>query len=397
MESIWQYGLLIVNTVAVFFIGWLLSRFQAKRSLAKRKLGNEAVDEDLSKVDPIKLTKCKSLLIDVQKDIGGHSVALKDFSIWLCDSTEQHNLTSESWAKQVLSLRQANTKLDEQLRVRESGFTTIPANIKRRVNTTVSSLPAYRNQTAELTETIDRLDDEHESEGIRSQLSSDVEQLLRENSRLHAKLTVAEKQIAEQSAQIAEAKAEARVDALTELPNRRSFEEKLSRVVESQQRYRDGFVLVLLDIDHFKQLNDIHGHRAGDLMLQTVSRVLRRTCRATDYICRFGGEEFAIILTRCNPSHSGIVAERYRKSIEAGMLMYEGKELRVTASFGFAHYIENETAEVVIERADAALYAAKRSGRNRVFMHDGSKTVAANADSSESVVPEQQPEKLRTI
>jgi diguanylate cyclase (GGDEF)-like protein len=156
-------------------------------------------------------------------------------------------------------------------------------------------------------------------------------------------------------------------DGLTGLFNRRALQELLERTIARQQRLGGGFGLVLLDIDHFKQLNDTHGHPAGDQALRQVAEVLKRHCRAGDEAARYGGEEFAVVLESGDPATALKTAERLRLELQRSALRLSGGSIRLTASFGVAVWpTDGEPTEALLAAADRALYAAKQAGRNRV-------------------------------
>jgi len=159
-------------------------------------------------------------------------------------------------------------------------------------------------------------------------------------------------------------------DMLTGLRNRAAFDEALAREVAARRKGDAArcLGLVMLDVDRFKLFNDAHGHRAGDAVLAAVGRVLLRVTRKGDLPARYGGEEFAVLLPGTTPSQVRATAERLRKAIEGEVVRFEGKELRVTASFGGACLAAASSAADgarLLEAADACLYAAKDKGRNR--------------------------------
>ncbi len=160
-------------------------------------------------------------------------------------------------------------------------------------------------------------------------------------------------------------------DPLTGLGNRRHFRAALERAIEVVARSGDSVLLLLLDIDHFKQINDAHGHLIGDQVLQAVARALADCIRPMDTVARYGGEEFAMILPNCRPACGHAVAERIRHSIEALTVAISPQtELRVTVSIGGAYAPQwvRSTADLWVERADQQLYRAKADGRNLVFL-----------------------------
>lgn len=150
----------------------------------------------------------------------------------------------------------------------------------------------------------------------------------------------------------------ARTDELTRLPNRRSFTELLEMRLQRQE----GFALLLIDIDHFKRINDKHGHKSGDEVLARVGHALRLHQRPGDTVARWGGEEFVILLEESDRQNALCIAERLRAVIEA----LKPGDIFVTVSIGGTLYIRGDTVESIFQRADAMLYQAKAHGRNCV-------------------------------
>ena len=159
----------------------------------------------------------------------------------------------------------------------------------------------------------------------------------------------------------------AKTDQLTGLPNRRAFDEEFKRMVDETDRYGGESALVIVDVDHFKKVNDTYGHDAGDQVLKAVGATLLAMKRATDKVARLGGEELAILLPQTDRGGAMEAAERCRKAIEALSVRSGMSTVRVTASFGVAMYgTRSGGAGTLFDRADQALYAAKNGGRNRV-------------------------------
>lgn len=160
-------------------------------------------------------------------------------------------------------------------------------------------------------------------------------------------------------------------DALTGLVNRRSFEMALSREVDRVARSGESALLLMLDIDHFKAVNDSYGHAAGDLVLKAVAASLNQVVRPMDTVARVGGEEFAIVLPSCAASYGLVVAERVRERVsELRVEVAPGQILAVTVSLGgaFAPQWVRSSSLLWMERADRQLYRAKAEGRNRACL-----------------------------
>ncbi|WP_434606072.1 diguanylate cyclase [Pseudomonas sp. D2-30] len=159
-------------------------------------------------------------------------------------------------------------------------------------------------------------------------------------------------------------------DRLTGLYNRGHWEGTLKAAYARHQRYGNALSLVMLDIDHFKQVNDTYGHQAGDKVIEQVAALLHEHVRESDVAGRYGGEEFGVVLSDTDQAGARIFAERLRKAVEQLLVQYNGQEIRFTISLGVADLSTpaNDHAEL-IARADQALYTSKKTGRNRVTVH----------------------------
>ncbi|WEK04486.1 MAG: diguanylate cyclase [Candidatus Devosia phytovorans] len=157
-------------------------------------------------------------------------------------------------------------------------------------------------------------------------------------------------------------KMRALTDPLTALPNRRAFE----RGIDNLRLDKDQAALLIIDLDHFKLVNDTHGHAAGDYVLQQVSLILRANMRNGDLLSRLGGEELAVLLPDTGTVDAKLIAERLRQAIEALNIHWENQTISITASFGVVVGLGTLASAEMFARADAALYAAKNTGRNRV-------------------------------
>ncbi|HEX6961485.1 MAG TPA: diguanylate cyclase [Lacipirellula sp.] len=198
-----------------------------------------------------------------------------------------------------------------------------------------------------------------------------VAKMLEANKKLAERLEDAETKIQTQAEEIRTQQSEARTDALTKLANRRAFDQFLAECVEQFHKESKPVSLIMLDVDHFKQFNDTHGHPAGDEVLRTVGRTLTRSVKSGDLACRYGGEEFAVVLVNTAAADAQVAADRIRKAIEAMPVHFEGNTLRVTASVGMAECMADEDTAHLIRRADESVYTSKKSGRNCAHWHNG--------------------------
>ncbi|MDN6855130.1 diguanylate cyclase [Pseudomonas sp. CAN2814] len=167
-------------------------------------------------------------------------------------------------------------------------------------------------------------------------------------------------------ANIEDQRQKAMTDALTGLPNRAALTERLELEVSRWQRYGGDLLLAVLDVDHFKRINDDFGHLAGDKVLKIIANELAKRLRKTDFIARYGGEEFVVLLPATPLEGGQQLLEVLRGAIEACPFHFKGERLSITCSAGLTAFRNEENSDVVFERADQALYRAKRSGRNRI-------------------------------
>lgn len=163
----------------------------------------------------------------------------------------------------------------------------------------------------------------------------------------------------------------ATTDPLTGLGNRRLMDAELYRRLAIQRRYGTPFSILIFDVDHFKSINDVHGHDVGDRVLQSLAKTIAATLRDVDILFRQGGEEFLAILPDTTIDRAVIAAARVREAVTGMVIASQDRLLKVTISQGLAEVQSSENSESLVKRADLALYAAKRNGRDTFFVELG--------------------------
>jgi len=200
-----------------------------------------------------------------------------------------------------------------------------------------------------------------------------ISRLIAANLELDTRLQAAEDQLQVQSDLLRWQRVEARTDALTALPNRRVFDEEIQNLFDIYQRTKTPASLVMVDIDHFKQFNDLHGHVGGDACLRAVADCIRDLSRGIGgIVTRYGGEEFALLLPNSDEFDAKITALRVNRVVEDMDIAVGSQTHQVTVSVGVASLREDRSSDDWLRRADEALYDAKNRGRNRACYHDGS-------------------------
>ncbi len=210
------------------------------------------------------------------------------------------------------------------------------------------------------------------------QMLSMVSQLLETQQALRSELASAREELSKRDARLQAAEHRARHDVLTKLPNRREFDDQRLKAHQQFEEVGQRYSCILFDIDNFKSFNDNHGHAAGDSVLTVFGRILQDSSRASDLVCRFGGEEFAALCPKASAYEAFNLAERVRRRLENTVVRFQDEELRVTVSAGVAEIMTGESSQELLMRTDMALYESKAKGRNRATV-DESRT-ATNGD-----------------
>jgi len=223
------------------------------------------------------------------------------------------------------------------------------------------ALVRHHSSVSKFREKVGRLDG-NQQEAAWKDLCREAEEILRPTLRLAAQISNAHDEIRQQSAHLMTF-TEVRTDPLTGVNNRRGLDDAIGTQLALMARYGTRFAIVMFDIDHFKQVNDVQGHVYGDQMLAQLARMIDESVRETDVVARYGGEEFLVVMPETDLEGAIKFADRLRARIAEGMPL--------TVSGGVAEALDGDSRDSLIARADAALYAAKSAGRNCIFSHTG--------------------------
>ncbi|MGO9111594.1 MAG: GGDEF domain-containing protein [Thermoguttaceae bacterium] len=231
------------------------------------------------------------------------------------------------------------------------------------------ALVRHHTSVSKFRERVGKLND-HQQEAAWKDLCREAEEILRPTLRLATQISNAHDEIRQQSVNLMTF-TEIRTDPLTGVNNRRGLDDALGTQLALMNRYGTRFSVAMLDIDHFKQINDVQGHLYGDQIISQLARIIDEAVRDTDIVARYGGEEFVVIMPETDLAGATCFADRLRGQIAAA--------LPLTVSGGVAEALDGDSHESLLARADAALYGAKSAGRNCVFQHtgDGAELVTA--------------------
>ncbi len=204
----------------------------------------------------------------------------------------------------------------------------------------------------------------------KEEVQSILDKIVQANGELQSRLDSAEEKLESQTKQLAGYLTEARTDGLTGLSNRKAFDQKMDECYAKWQQTKQPFTLALVDIDHFKKINDTYGHPAGDAVLREMSKQLQEISNETIMVARYGGEEFGLIFDG-DITHAATVMEKLRIAVASKTIEAEGHTIKISISSGVARILKEERIGKLVRRSDEALYSAKTGGRNRVFVHNG--------------------------
>lgn len=227
----------------------------------------------------------------------------------------------------------------------------------------------YNSALADVTQKLEKGATEKDIQAILQKVRSSTTAMVEHNQKLEEQLEKSSFVMEELQRNLELVRKEAMTDALTDLANRKAFDNEIQRIMRDSIEDGSAFSIVMFDIDHFKSFNDTYGHQIGDQVLRLVARTLIEGVKGKDIAARYGGEEFALILPSTNINAALTVANALRKAVANKEVVNRnsGEKLgRITLSGGAAQYMAGESLDSLVDRADAALYTAKHNGRNQI-------------------------------
>jgi diguanylate cyclase len=301
------------------------------------------------------LEKSVALLLNIKQHASSEQ---QEFEEFLASITQQlAELGTQASSASAVSQENALTrnKLDQSvsrqmkdLQLSSENVTSL-ASLKQLITTSLEDIARQMNEHQQ--EEDDKLTETHKQ---LEKMTSKIQVMESESEDLKYKLQIA--------------RDKALRDPLTGLPNRLAYEERLATESARWRRYQTPLTMIIWDIDHFKKINDNYGHKAGDKTLLLVASLLDKNCRQTDFVARFGGEEFIMLLPDTSKESGLIVAEKIRTIIEKSAFNAGGKAVSVTISCGITQFLDADSSDSLFERADKGLYSAKNKGRNQCIV-----------------------------
>lgn len=268
------------------------------------------------------------------------------------------------------------------LRERENSLRAL-IEVLRSVQELSNDVDSRNSEMAAVQRHVDGIHVTGELEILRQEILGQIRVLLDSNHKLEEDLTFARCRMEEQAEELDRTRREAHTDALSGVANRKAFDDKLTLLFGYHRRDGIPFALMLVDLDRFKWINDTYGHQAGDRVISQLGRLLAQIVREGDFVARFGGDEFAVLLPQCDAEVAVKVADRIRTGTTgANFGVATSEHTAITVSVGVALPQAGDTPETLFRRADEALYASKKGGRNQVSCHAaaGSATQAVSLE-----------------
>lgn len=369
---------MITNVVSIGVVAWLATeRAEQRRRHSRRELSaprRAQPTSDRSRDDG-------NLLLEIAREVGfsEEHPAVQAAT----DDTRGHSL--KHLAEQVTA--RVRQFVNEAQKQRESGQADRSAALFPVIGTydhlLENVLDRTKRQSATISEMgplIAQLKVNPAASGLSPDFLDRLDEACAAREQLEEVVASTSQRLAEVRKELEQVKEKANRDPLTGLANRRALDEEVARRCSEWQRRDTPLSFLMVDVDHFKRLNDTYGHQFGDDILQFIADKLAKATREMDLVARYGGEEFAVVLPSTPLDEAKMAASRLLSAIRAQPFSYENKPVNVTISVGFAQARGGDDATTLIRRADGALYAAKQGGRNCAYYDDGRRFVRLGAD-----------------
>lgn len=249
----------------------------------------------------------------------------------------------------------------------ETAVTDLLTGVSGSLNTMTGDSTKYGRALEQHRQSLERMATVEDLRELERRLLEQVKEVQSANDRYRRELDAANLRVVEQQKDLEQLRGRVGVDFLTELPNRQRLDEQMIEYMNRAERYGQKFSILVLDIDHFKRINDEHGHTAGDRVLRAIAQLLAENKRASDFLARYGGEEFVLLLPETTLESASSIAEKICERVRNRSFQFQTLPIRLTLSAGVGEVAPGrDTAESLFERVDKALYDAKDGGRDRV-------------------------------
>jgi len=249
----------------------------------------------------------------------------------------------------------------------ETAVTDLMMGVSGSLNTMTGDSTKYGRALEQHKQSLERMATIEDLRELERRLLEQVQEVQSANDKYRRELDAANLQMMEQQKDLEQLRGRVGVDFLTELPNRQRLDEQMREYMNRAERYGQKFSIVVLDIDHFKSINDEHGHQAGDRVLRAIGQLLAENKRASDFLARYGGEEFVLLLPETALDNAATIAQKFCDRVRARNFQFQTQPIRLTLSAGIGEVAPGrDTAESLFARVDKALYDAKNGGRDRV-------------------------------
>lgn len=249
----------------------------------------------------------------------------------------------------------------------ETAVADLMMGVSGSLNTMTGDSTKYGRALEQHRQSLERIATIEDLRELERRLLEHVNEVQAANDKYRRELDAANLRVVEQQRDLEQLRGRVGVDFLTELPNRQRLEEQMREYMNRAERYGQKFSIVVLDVDHFKHINDEHGHTAGDRVLRAIAQLLAENKRASDFLARYGGEEFVLLLPETTLENAAAIAQKTCERVRGRNFQFQTQPIRLTLSAGVGEVAPGrDTNESLFERVDKALYDAKEGGRDRV-------------------------------